>query len=298
MADNLDRNKMYAADAGDSDGDYELAPIDDGPVLPAPPRRATSDDEDDGELELEPVDADILAAEKRRAAEAIHTATKAININEIYRDTEPIRDLELSKDLADRFRFQFQLKHLLIATAVLAIFLTLMKLLGAGLVVVLTFMISVFGASAYFYWEERKRQAIADQRRQQMYAERRAHFSQAGAYRNAAPSEIAAQGDRPTATIGPQVESVRLAVRPPIRFQFSLAQFMIASVCAAVLLAIVTSVGGAQPAAIVFGILALVGVIVHALGYDPPEIVAFTWWVLLVLYVLISVFSAIRGIFF
>ena len=152
-SDNLDRDKMYAGGAHDSDGDYELAPLDDGPAAVKPARAAKFDDDDDGaELELEPVDAEIIAGEKRRAEEAVDAAKRAVNIDAIYREVEPVRDLDFSKESLTRFRFQFQLKHLLIATAVVAVMLALYKLDLLGTTLIVLFMLAVFCATAYFHW--------------------------------------------------------------------------------------------------------------------------------------------------
>jgi hypothetical protein len=39
--------------------------------------------------------------------------------------------------------------------------------------------------------------------------------------------------------------------------------------------------------------MALGGLVAHALGYDPPEVVAFAWWLSLVLYIVLGVVTAI-----
>jgi hypothetical protein len=152
-SDNLDREKMYA---GDAEGDYELAPLGDEPAPVAPKRPAAASDDDDVELELEPVDAEILAAAKRRAEETVVAASRAIDIDEIYRDAEPGGDAPLPTDLFKNIRYQFQVKHLLIATAVIAVLLAVMSRIGhegvAGLFVV-AFMLSVYAATAYYFFQ-------------------------------------------------------------------------------------------------------------------------------------------------
>jgi hypothetical protein len=293
-SDNLDRDKMFAGGADGSDSEYELAPLNDGPAAVKPARAARFDDDDGADLELEPVDADIIAGEKRRAAETVEAAKRAINIDEIYRNAEPIRDLELSKDLVDKFRFHIQLKHLLVATAVVAVLLALYKLDLLGTTLVVAFMFAVFGATGYFYWEDKKRQAVADRRRHEMYAARRAQLEAGRTGRSVAKSNILAGSDQPHAPFEDPSEPPQPSiVLPPLRFRFSLAQFLIAFTCAAVLLAIVSIVGGPQPAAVLFGMLALGGIVYYALGFEVPEVVAFVWWILLVLYVVLSIFSAI-----
>jgi hypothetical protein len=294
-SDHLDRDKKYAGGTDDSDGDYELAPLDDGPAAVKPARATKFDDDDDGgELELEPVDAEIIAGEKRRADEAVEEAKRAINIDAIYREVEPVRDLDFSKDVVDKFRFQFQLKHLLIATAVVAVMLALYKLDLLGPTLIVLFMLAVFSATAYFHWEDKKRQAEADRRRHEMYAARRAQLEASRTGRSVPISDVSPGGDRARTPFDDSGELPQPKIeRPRLKFQFSLGQFLIAFTCAAVLLAVMSIAGGPQAVAVLFGIIALGGIVYFALGFEVPEAVAFVWWILLVLYVVLSIFSAI-----
>ena len=87
--DDLDRDKLYSA-GGDND--------------------------DGADYELEPLDPEVLAAEERRAAEAVEIHKKSIDIDEVYREFEARRDSEIVEEWFQRFRnfrFQFQVKHLL-----------------------------------------------------------------------------------------------------------------------------------------------------------------------------------------
>jgi apolipoprotein N-acyltransferase len=81
--------------------------------------------------------------------------------------------------------------------------------------------------------------------------------------------------------------------RSPYRFQFSLSQFLITITCAALLFGFIQILGGPSNAATLCGFFALGGLVVHALGYEPPEVVAFVWWIMLLMYVGLSVFAAI-----
>jgi hypothetical protein len=265
-SDDFNRDKLYSADA----------------------------DEDDVEYELEPPDPAVLDAEKRHAAEVVDAVKKSIDIDEIYRDLEARRDTEILEQWLMRargYRFQFQIKHLLILTAVIAILLTLHQL-GVPL---LTFavvggMLTVGGVTLYLQWQENKRLAEADRRRQKIYAERRAAMS-----RGPLPSDASNKPAPPIAPLPPVELETALHDAPPAklyRFRFSLAQFMIAITCAALLLGFVHMLGGTSNAATLCGFVALVGLVVHALGYEPPEVVAFVWWIMLLMYVGLSVFSA------
>jgi hypothetical protein len=288
-ASNPDRHKLAATSGADSDGDYELAPLDDERTSQPAPQARHIEEDDDAELELEPIDPEILAGEKRRAAEAVEAATKASNIDQIYRDAEPLREFEIPKDLADKFRFQFQLKHLLIATAALAFLLTLYQLHVLWTTLVIAFMLAVFVATAYVEWVERKRQANADRKRHEMYAARRA---QAASNLGRQPAAT----ESTSITTSPSLDGERVAptsLRSQRRFQFTLGQLFTAITIAAILLAIIIALGGPQPAAVFFGMLALGGIVYHALGFEVPEVVAFAWFVMLVLYVLLSISAAV-----
>ena len=133
------------------------------------------DDSDDAELELEPLDPEVMAAEERRAAEAIEVHRTAIDVNEVYRDLDANRDSEIVEEWVDRlrnFRFQFQVKHLLILTAVVAVLLVLQHVDRPRHDVHRRHHAGVAGVSLYLKLEENKRQEEADRRRQKMYAER------------------------------------------------------------------------------------------------------------------------------
>lgn len=261
-ADDVNRDKIYSSDPEDDDFEYEV----------------------------EPPDPAVLDAEKRRAADVTESVKRSIDIDEIYRDLEnrdsEVMDAWLAK--ARGYRFQFQLKHLLVLTAVIAILLTLRRL-GVNLITftVVGAMMAVGGITIYLQWQEKKRLAEADARRQRMYAERRAAMDRAR-------SPGGAPSAPPPAPLPPdELETVRSTVeRKPYRFRFSLAQFMVAVTCAALILGFVTLLGGMANAATLCGFIALAGLVVHALGYEPPEVIAFVWWVFLLMYVGLSITAA------
>jgi hypothetical protein len=268
--DDLDRNKLYSADAvGDGDGD-------------------------DDEYELEPVDPEVIAAEERRAAAAINVHRTVIDVNEVYRDVDANRDSAIIQELAGRlrgYRFQFQIKHLLIATAVVAVVLTLHKL-GVAFFAMFALLVmgGVAGLTIYLKWEENKRQEEADRRRQKMYAARRAQQQ----------AQLSGQVVEEEPDDEPSLDLHEHAATPPapvrqLRFQFSLQQLLLAITGAAVLLGLITMLGGATNAATLCGLVALAGLIVPAIGFRPPEILIFGWWMLLVLYVVLSLFAAVWG---
>jgi hypothetical protein len=267
MPEDLDRDNMYSAG---SDGD----------------------DDDGLEYELEPPDADVLAAEQRRADEAVAEVKKSIDIDEVYREFEGRRDAEIIQGWLKNFRFQFQVKHMLIATGVVAILLTLARFGMLLSLLVWTVMLGVIGVTLYLQWQEKLRQDEVDRRRRQIYAERRARLRPRGADDRPADGESALPA--PAAPSVDEFDQVRRrAARSTFEFKFSLRELLISITAAAVLLGLVRLLGGPQYVATLLGFVALVGLVVHALGYEPVGIVAFGWWILLVLYIVLSIVTAI-----
>ncbi len=255
---------------------------------------STSDDADEDEYEVEPPDAEVLAAEERRGQEAIEATHATIDIDEIYRDAGRQRSDEILENwFRDfKFRFRFQVKHLLIATAVLAILLTLAKLEMLGTVMVFLVMISVAGLFFYLQWQEKKAQDEAARRRQEMYARRRAHMQKV----TSGNSGDAVTGSHESTVSSPSAADAswqEATSRPKFRLQFSMAEMMIAMTTAAVIFGLVHIMGGASNTATVLGFVALIGLVIHALGYEPPSVVVLGWWFILVLYVLLSIAAAV-----
>jgi hypothetical protein len=263
---------------------------------------ADNGDDDIDEYELEPPDSTVLAAEERRAKEVIESSQASIDINEIYRDAGRQRSDEILDKLLRDFRqgFRFQVKHLLVATALLAIVLTLAKLVGLGKVLVLLFMFLVGGAYFYLQWQEKKAEDEAHRRRLEMYARQRAHFEKTSG-RSAADDvdEFVASASANASGAGTKdVTSTwhDATPRPAFSFQFSMAQLMIAMTVAGIIFGVV-HLSGASNAATLLGFVALIGLVVHALGFDPPAVVILGWWLILVLYVVLSIAAALWSSF-
>ncbi len=66
---------------------------------------------------------------------------------------------------------------------------------------------------------------------------------------------------------------------------------------AAVVFGMVRLLGGPAATASVLGIVALFGMVVYACGYEPPQNMVLGWWLILVMYVLVSIFSAVWSAF-
>jgi hypothetical protein len=274
--DSRDRDKFYSSKPGDVD-----------------------DEGDD--YELEPPDADVIAAEERRGTEAIEATRASIDIDEIYRDADRQRSDEILQNWFRDFKFgfRFQVKHLLIATAVLAIVLTLIKLQRLGTTAVILVMLSVAGLYFYLQWQEKKAQEEATRRRHEMYERRRASMEKMMSGGDAAAAEANSALQKPTEPLPNETDLAwqEAMSRDKFRFSFSMAQMMMAITTAAVILGLMHLLGGPSNTATVLGFAALVGLVVHALGFEPPGIIVLGWWLILVLYVLLSIFAVVLSSF-
>jgi hypothetical protein len=172
--------------------------------------------------------------------------------------------------------------------AVLAILLTLWKLQLLGTALVLLAMFGVIGLYLYLQWKDKQHQDAAAERRRQLYAERREAQEHAGAAIDSTlvPTAAAAPSPPPNEVD----EAWQKAMHEQrFRFQFSLKQLLAVMVSASVVMGMVQVLGGPQETASILGMIALVGLVVHAAGFDPPPIVALGWWLLLLMYVTLSI---------
>jgi hypothetical protein len=275
-SDDLDRDKMYTAGADDM-------AVDNG-------------DDDDGELELEPPDPDVIASEERRAAAAINVHKKAIDVNEVYRDLDANRDTEIVEEWLARarsFRYQFQIKHLLILTAVVAVLLMLHEWIGIGKVFLLGFAAAVIGISIYLKLEENKRHEAAARRRRKMYAERRAAQAAATGVPIEADKFDDDFDDEPASPGMYDEANSTSAPAPSFRFQFSMGQMLAVVTIASIVLGLGGAFGGLSGLATICGLVALAGIAIPLLGLEVPPMVVFGWWIMLVLYIALSLLTAI-----
>jgi len=230
-------------------------------------------DDDGDEYELEPIDPEILEHERQRAEQKTRQAESAVDIDEVYRESEQIDPITWD----DLQRFRFTTRHLLIATALLSVALTFYEIGKCfGL-----FLVGVIALAAGWYFvlnkERRKRLQRNLHRKEvdQRIAAERGEVVDVG--------KLSAEGD--------VVES-EVAVGPAFRFSFSLKEMLGALTVAAVLFALVRGLGGADNAALLLGMIALAGLAVHMIGFDPPAVIVLGWWLLLVLYIVVSLWAA------
>jgi hypothetical protein len=255
------------------------------------PPDPTGDDED---YELEPLDPAIASAEKRHAEQVAEQVRASINIDEVYREADRSRGTEIIENWARNFHYRFHIKHVLFATAAVVIAIAAAKLGYLVPAVMILIIGSIAGLYFYLSWEERKQQAEADAKREELFAKRREQMQSIGKVpagvepqRSNEPDTSAAMPPEPAAdmwTEAPEPE--------PFRIRFSVRSLLIAMTVAAVSLGLI-SVLGSGPMATVLGLIAFAGLVVHAIGFDPPQPVIFGWWFILLLYVLLTIAGAV-----
>ena len=79
----------------------------------------------------------------------------------------------------------------------------------------------------------------------------------------------------------------------PFQFRFSMRTLLIAITIAAVSFGLIHVLGGPGPTATILGFMAVAGLLVHALGFEPPQSVILVWWLILALYVVLTIVGAI-----
>lgn len=244
-------------------------------------------DDDDEELELEPPDEAMEARQREIALDAIRSS---IDIDAIYNEADRDYGGELLNDWFRNFRFQFQVKHLLIATAVISIILALVRLQLFWSTFVIGFMLAIAGIYLYMTWVEQKKQAEAARRREAIYARRRAKLAANMAGRPLEEDELREESPLPSVVDEIWHESLK---KESFRLQFSLRQLLILITVAGLVLGVMNLLGGAAVMASVLGLVALFGLVLYAVGVEAPQLLVLGWWIILVMYVLLSITTAI-----
>jgi hypothetical protein len=253
---------------------------------------------DNDEYELEPPDETVISPEERHAQEVARRNRESIHIDDVYRDANRDIGTEIVETWLQGIRlrdFRFQIKHLLIATAVLAIVMTLAKLGALWATLSILVFLSIVGLYGYIKWQESKQQAEADQRREEMYARRR-EFAAKGTIQTIEIPKEPVQAAPATIPL-PRNETDEMwqeaTKRESFRFQFSMQDMLIAMTVAAVVLGLIRILGGATPTATLLGLVALGGLVSHVIGFEPPKRIILGWWFILVLYLLLCIFAAV-----
>ena len=265
--DELDRDTFYAADDDNVDtGVASDAAVDD------------DDDDDDeyDEYELEPIDPEVLDTHRRLADEEVARAGTSLEIDEIEAAAAEAPGLD---DYVQDLSFRFQTKHLLMATAALAVFLSMGKLMGSSIAAfVVVVLVAVTAAHAYLAWQERIRQAKLRERRQRLV-----EMARSGA--------DAADGSEGDTIYDVDLDDPDDSPPPrPLKFAFSMREMLIAMGVSALILGLLALVGPKVLAG-VLGFVALAGLAAFAIGVELPAALVLGWWVILLLYIGISLFA-------
>jgi hypothetical protein len=243
------------------------------------PAEEPEEPEENNEYELEPVDPEILRSQQERAKRKTREAEDAIDINAVF-DQAKLGD---PIDYEKLQQFRFTTRHLLIATGLFALFMTLWVRLGGCLGPFVAFAIALCSGWWFVVREERRRIAqieLLQKRHQQRVAAQRA-----------AEDGHPAAGDFDPA-LDQTLDDDPSAQAPAFRFSFSTRELLLSFVVAAVLLGL-ANLFGFETAALLVGALALVGLLMQALGIALPPLVVLGWWLLLVLYILMSLWSTL-----
>ncbi len=257
-----------------------------------------ADAEDD--YELEPPDAEVIAGEKRRADEAVQHASKAVDLDELYREETSVTAQDIEEYLKD-FRFQFGTKHLLMAMTAVAMLFVLGRFVFGGfapLLLVLTFTVlaSIYG---WFSWHEHKRRQEWERKREELY---RRHQQRHDKRIDTNHEQAAADDDwgsvNRLASIDahdhPLVAWDAAAASLPVRLQFSTMDMLTVAtlLCTSI---VATMLWGLPGATLACGVLLLSGILWHLFLASPPPGLASGLWVLVVFYVGLNLLTLLVG---
>jgi hypothetical protein len=135
------------------------------------------DPEDDGEeYELAPLDESLAEAERQRAREAVEQAQLAVDMRQLEEAERGLgqHDAEDYLKHLKGVKFQFGVKHLLIAMAALGVMLVVGMVVNLVVVMVLGTLAVLAAAYAYITWKDLQAREELEQRRAELYARKRA----------------------------------------------------------------------------------------------------------------------------
>jgi hypothetical protein len=228
----------------------------------------------DDEFELEPVDPEILANQRRLADLKTDQAQTAVDEELILRSDQPEDPLTLE----ELKNFHFTRRHLLIATALLALIMAICQLAGTGAGLFITAALAVSAGWLFTMRRQQHHDARIDQLRHDLEARREAN-NQTGTTTSIRPDGAPSPPERyPTSGIDP---------RPGQILSFSMKEMLLAVTAAAILLALIRWLGPG-PLAIMLGMIAFGGLVAQVAGLEAPPMAVFFWWILLVLYLLLG----------
>ena len=236
-------------------------------------------DELDDDLELEPVDPDILEHERLRTQRKIRDVEDRVDIDELVAPETQVDPYSFD----DLKKFRFSIRHLMIATAVCALLLTLYIRLE-GYMTMLVGGCAALGVGWWLVLRKERQQTLARQKLTEQMKERIAAQRAAEDGKPLEPNQLAQAASDIRA----------MDAKPAFSFSFSMQQLMATFAIVAVALGLSQWLaGGLENAALLLGFIALAGLALHALGVELPPIIVLGWWMLLVLYLFIGLIAAV-----
>ena len=247
----------------------------------------------DDDYELEPVDPEILESQRRRARADVIAAETALDIDQIYAERDSMEHLD---GFMKNFKFQFQVKHMLLATAGLAIFLSLTKLFHNFTVFLLSTLALLGAAHGYLAWKDRKRLARIQEKRDLLVALNREQRDE-----DLTPEQARDRLAELDARHAKEASSEKLLPKmgtSSVKIAYSTKEILIAITGASVALGLLKLIGvglGIELLTGCLGLLAVAGLVAFAIGLAIPPAIVLGWWITLLLYILVSIVGALMG---
>lgn len=248
-----------------------------------------SDEDDDFEYEVEPVDEEVLAREKARARLEVARAENAVNVDTVYQELNAPTDLD---GLVGEIKVRFSVRTLLIATTVIAILLGLAGsslFSGAGFAGLIC--LSLFGLGSAHMWlnfreRQRREAAIAKRERQLAIAKRLAEEP------NWIPTDEDRAVEEEQQLSNPIEDLLSIFSRAP---RFSLIEMMIGMTLAVVIVVVLQLTGSPAGGAVALGVLSITVFAMQAADMDVPRPLLIAWWLSLVGYCSLTLVWALIG---
>lgn len=228
----------------------------------------TDNEDDDFELELEAVDPEILEHARQRATRHVQESEARAARLETFDAPSEADGLGLD----DLKGIRFTTAHLLVATAALAVIMSLARTSGCNGLFFGGLVLLAFG----WWWVLKKER---DERRERERRRLEIEVRLAAARQTGQKQPVPMEGLEPSEELPPE--------KPALTFSFSVKQLFWAFTVVGLVLGL-AAVMGTQNASWMLGAIAVLGLILHAIGIELPGIIVFGWWVLLVLYVFMS----------
>jgi hypothetical protein len=174
--------------------------------------------------------------------------------------------------------FRFTTRHLLIATAVLALIMAMVRISGCN-----GLFFAGLAALAFGWWYVWNKERTEERARVRRRLEAEARLAKLSKQAGATAPTVRMAGLEPAAEEPPSEQ-------PAFRFTFSVKQVFWALAIASLVMALASTLGS-EYASWMLGIIAVIGLVIQLMGFELPGIMLFSWWILLVLYLLFSVFA-------